>query len=320
VYSFATFKLINQYLLLYFLVKIPVRLALRIFCREIKTRPLSGFDHKGPLLITANHPNSFLDAIIIGSRFSCPVHFLARGDAFRKPWHNRMLRLLNMIPVYRISEGKENLPLNTEAFHRCEQVLSRNGIVLIFIEGISVNSHELQPFKKGAARIAIENRLLPGFGILPLAISYSSLNCFGKQVRIQTAEKIKVNTLLPFEEEARNMRYFNEILFDKMKALIDPFFPRRDSVEKYFLFLPAMIGYLLHFPIYNLIKRLVWQKTKGTIFYDSVLFGSLFCVYPLYVLLICLLLGLLNIPFLMVMIVFLLHPLTAWAAARIFTR
>jgi 1-acyl-sn-glycerol-3-phosphate acyltransferase len=319
-YSFATFKAVNPNELLYFLVKIPVRLALRIFCRQIETHSPSGFDQTGPLLITANHPNSFLDAIIIGSRFSRPVHFLARGDAFRKPWHNRLLRLLNMIPVYRISEGKENLPLNTDAFHRCKEILSGNGIVLIFIEGISVNRHELQPFKKGAARIAIENRQLPGFRVLPLGISYSSLDRIGKQVRIHASETIELNSLLPFEEEAKNMRYFNEKLFVAIQALIDPsFFPSGKRIEKYLFFLPAVIGYVLHLPLYSLIRKIVYQKTKRTIFYDSVLFGCLFCIYPLYLFLICFLLVLLDIPILTIVIVLVLHPVTARAAARGFT-
>lgn len=304
--------------MLYSLVKIPVRLALRIFCREIETRSPSGFDLDGPLLVTANHPNSFLDAIIIGSRFSRPIHFLARGDAFRKPWHNTLLRMLNMIPVYRLSEGKENLPLNNDAFHLCREILSGNGIVLIFIEGISVNSHALQPFKKGAARIAIENSHLPAFRVLPLAISYSSLDRLGKQVRIQTAEVIDARSLLPFDDTARNMRYFNERLFGGINNLIDTSFSfREDRIEKYFLLIPAVIGYVLHIPLYTAIRKTVLRKTKGTIFYDSVLFGVLFIIYPLYVLLVCVLLAWLQLPLLALAAVYLLHPLTAWAAVRV---
>lgn len=306
--------------MLYFLVKIPVRLALRIFCREIKARTPSGFNLTGPLLITANHPNSFLDAIIIASRFSRPVHFLARGDAFRKPWHNTLLRLLNMIPVYRLSEGKENLPFNKDAFHRCREILSDNGIVLIFIEGISVNSHELQPFKKGAARVAIENSHLPGFRVLPLAISYSSLDRLGKQVCIRTAETIEARRLLPFAEDARNMRYFNEKLFDEISGLIDSSFSHRiNRSEKYFLLVPATIGYVLHISFYTVIKNFVKQKTRGTIFYDSVLFGVLFVAYPLYLLLICVLLALLHVPLMVLVAVFVLHPVLARAAIRFFT-
>jgi 1-acyl-sn-glycerol-3-phosphate acyltransferase len=154
--------------LLYSFIKIIVRLALKIFCARTIIKGESALQIRGPVLITANHPNSFLDAVIIGSRFDRPVHFLARGDAFRKPWHNRLLRLLNMIPVYRLSEGKENLSLNDSSFRRSKEILDAGGIVLIFIEGICVHKHELQPFKKGAARIAMESRANKKLHILPL--------------------------------------------------------------------------------------------------------------------------------------------------------
>ncbi len=98
--------------MVYPILKIFVRLALKIFCAEIIVHNERALNTKGPLLITANHPNSFFDAIIIGAMFKHPVHFLARGDAFKKPWHNTLLKLLNMIPIYRLSEGKENLHLN----------------------------------------------------------------------------------------------------------------------------------------------------------------------------------------------------------------
>ncbi|OYY16384.1 MAG: glycerol acyltransferase, partial [Sphingobacteriia bacterium 35-40-8] len=112
---------------------------------------------KGPVLICANHPNSFLDAIIVAALFKEPIHFLARGDAFNKPWHASLLKLLHMFPVYRLSEGKENLGLNETAFENSRKILRKNGIVLIFIEGICLNKNNLQPFKKGAARIAFSS-------------------------------------------------------------------------------------------------------------------------------------------------------------------
>ena len=38
---------------------------------------------QGPLLIAANHPNSFLDAIILDTLFKNTVYSLTRGDAFK---------------------------------------------------------------------------------------------------------------------------------------------------------------------------------------------------------------------------------------------
>lgn len=284
--------------MIYRLIKLMVKLALQIFCRKMSVTGSRFLETPGPLLITANHPNSFFDAILIGALFKRPVHFLARGDAFTKPWHSKMLRMLHMIPIYRLSEGKENLGLNEKAFRTSKEILSTGGIVLIFIEGICVNKHELQPFKKGAARIASENKALPGFSILPVSLAYDSFCSFGKIINIILAPPINAKTFFIYEEEPKNSKHFNTLLFDVIgqniaiphhKAAIAP-------LQKGLLFIPAAIGMAIHFLPYLLIKKMVRAKTRSTVFYDSVLFGVLLMVYPFFVLLICAVLYLSGIP------------------------
>lgn len=294
-------------------------MALKIFCLNINITNRHLLGVKGPVLITANHPNSFLDAVIIGSGFRHPVHFLARGDAFNKPWHNTLLRLLNMIPVYRLSEGKENLSLNEEAFRRSKEILSLNGIVLIFIEGISAHTYGLQTFKKGAARIAIDSKALDNFSIMPLGIAYDSFDRIGKKINISIGKTHEVKELLPFEEEAKNMRHFNTVLYEKISRLINIPVPGGAKTTPFIFFIPAVVGYLLHIPLYAFLKKQIRYKTRGTVFYDSVLFGALLVVYPPYLLIIAFILFLLKLPAVLVYTGPLLHPITAWFAVCVFS-
>ena len=299
--------------MIYQILKPFIHLALAIFCPQIILPNQSIAKLRGPLLITANHPNSFLDAIIIASFFDKPIHFLARGDAFHKPWHNFLLRTLHMFPVYRLREGKEYLGLNAAAFENSRRVLSQNGIVLIFIEGICVNKHELQPFKKGAARIAATcwKEGIP-LRVLPLAIGYSSFNEMGKSVLIQTGALLNQTDLMPLEEEAKNFVYFNQVLFQKIAALIIvPVFKPAPSLFKQFL---GKIGTILNGPFYTLLSRFVYRKTKNTVFYDSVLFGLLFFCYPIYLLTLGLLLSFFSVPFLTTILILFLHPLFVYFA------
>jgi 1-acyl-sn-glycerol-3-phosphate acyltransferase len=292
-----------------------VRLALKIFCRNLTVSNREALQIRGALLLVANHPNSFLDAIVIGSQFKETVHFLARGDAFHKPWHAKLLRMLNMIPVYRLSEGRENLFLNDAAFARSKEVLSQNGIVLIFIEGICVHKHQLQPFKKGAARIAMDSKSLLNFRIMPLGIAYDSFTHFGKKINIKIGDAMETTMLLPYEDAAQNFRYFNAILYNEInKRILIP--KRPGSKQDAFLFLPAVVGLLLHAPIYYFIKSTIRKKTKGTVFYDSVLFGVLLLIYPGYLFLLGLLLNALGLTIPLVFILLLLHPLSAWASVH----
>lgn len=309
---------INFQVLLYSLVKIFVRLALQVFCTKTTVTGKRSLATAGPLLLVANHPNSFLDAIIIGAQFPRPVHFLARGDAFHRPWHKILLHLLNMIPVYRLSEGKENLHLNERAFRRSTEILSSGGIVLIFLEGICVNKHELQPFKKGAARITWNNRNLPQFSVLPVGIGYNSFVSFGKEVLIQLGDPLSPDRLLPFPDEARNLQYFNERMLEELLPRIEiPAATRDISVLQVVLsYFAAVPGWLIHAPLYYPLKYLVRKKTTRTVFYDSVLFCSLLLLYPVYLLLLCLLSLQLGASPSSAWLFFLLAPFAAYITVR----
>lgn len=302
--------------MIYSLIKLPIRLALKIFCVDIQLVNQENRYAKGPLLLVANHPNSFLDAIVIAAQFKEPIYFLARGDAFRKPWHRFLLGLLHMIPVYRLSEGKENLHLNEHAFNRSAELLEKGKIVLIFIEGICLHTHQLQPFKKGAARIALtEKKQSRITGIMPVSIAYNSFHQFGKNIRIQFAKPYKTEDLFKHEQDAQNMQEFNRILFDSIQEMIQ--LPEKEQKNSNPLnALLSSIGLFLHIPIYGLIKQFVKRKTRNTVFYDSVLFGMLLLLYPLYLCLLTALLFALHLPNYLIAIILLTHPITAWYAVH----
>ena len=173
-----------------------------------------------PLLLAANHPNSFLDAIILGSLFKHPVHFLARGDAFSNPLIKKLLIALKLIPIYRLKEGREYLALNDATFEKCRNVLLTGGTLLIFSEGLCVNDFGLRPLKKGTARIALDAWLQPGltstFTILPVSISYNFFKGPGKHVILHFGERIAHKDLPAKIGEGETIQYFNQLLYEKL--------------------------------------------------------------------------------------------------------
>lgn len=265
--------------------------------------------------MVANHPNSFLDAIIIGSFFHENVHFLARGDAFRDKKHRFLLKMLKMIPIYRLSEGKENLHLNEYAFTESARILNNGGIVLIFIEGICLNSHELQQFKKGAARIAFHANTYNPLLVLPVSIAYDSFTRFGKNVRVEAAQPVIATSLFPFAEESRNLIWFNERLLPILKSMIR--IPVGDKNAGTLLqSMLARLGKWLNYPLYFLLSKSIKEKTKGTVFYDSVLFGSLLLIYPVYLLIVHTILYLITGSFVISLLSSILHIIGAICASR----
>jgi 1-acyl-sn-glycerol-3-phosphate acyltransferase len=267
------------------ILKLFIRAALWLFCAEINTKNKYLLNTKGPLLIIANHPNSFLDAIIIGTRYNRTIHFLARGDVFTKKLHRFLLSLLNMIPVYRLREGKEFLHLNEYAFVESARLLKNNAAVLIFIEGTCLNTNALQPFKKGTARILQACHTENLFPQIHLAgIAYNNFKGIGKRVNLCIETFSQTTAIL----SPKDMVNFNNAVFEKLSALILPT-AHTPTIKKNAL-------YYLNLPFYNIVYRFVDKKTKGTVFFDSVLFSVLFFLYPIYLLFIIVLLQFISIP------------------------
>lgn len=267
------------------ILKLFIRAALWLFCAEINTKNKYLVNTKGPLLIIANHPNSFLDAIIIGTRYNRKIHFLARGDVFTKKIHRFLLRLLNMIPVYRLREGKEFLHLNEYAFVESARLLKNNEAVLIFIEGTCLNTNTLQPFKKGTARILQACHTENHFPQIHLAgIAYNNFKGIGKRVNLCLDFFTQTTHILNPKDRVD----FNNAIFEKMLTQILPT-AHTPTIKKNAL-------YYLNLPFYNLVYSFVDKKTKGTVFFDSVLFSVLFFLYPIYLLLIISFLQFFSIP------------------------
>jgi hypothetical protein len=268
------------------LLKILIQAGLWLFCNKIHLKNKQLFKTSGPLLIIANHPNSFLDALIIGSYYKRRVYFLARGDAFKKPIHRFFLESLNMIPVYRLREGKEYLHLNDYAFSKSIELLSKGYAVLIFIEGICINSNELQPFKKGTARILEGIQKLNIHPKVHLAgIAFNQFRGIGKIVNLVVSEMSTV----PLIQNSRDRVLFNQIVFDQLKEnIIIPTTPTKFNTNHFL--------YKIHQPFYKLIKNFAAEKTKNTVFYDSVLFSVLLFAYPLFLFILFLLLKLFQFP------------------------
>ena len=279
-------------------LKFWVRLALRIFCPRVNIANQQYLYSKGPLLLVANHPNSFLDAVIIGAFYQRKIHFLARGDVFQNPIFGYLLRSIGMIPVFRAREGKEHLHRNSHTFQESVDIIKEGGAVLIFIEGICLNTHEIQPFKKGASRIL---ETLHALDIFPhvhvIGIAYNSFRGIGKSVNIDISE---IESIKPIIEPSDRL-FFNASAMQKMSKNITV------PMEK--TFVSHGLPYYFHLPYYRLIEYGVGLKFKQTVFFDSVLFAALLFTYPIYLALWAWLLCAIGIPTLIASILVFLMPI-----------
>ncbi len=305
----------------------PARIFLHLYCRRVVINKKEIISLKGPLLIAANHPNSFLDAIILATLFKSPIYSLARGDAFAGKLITRLLSSLNMLPVYRVSEGVENLEHNYGTFDACQNIFKNNGIVLIFSEGRCINEWRLRPLKKGTARLAF-NAWEKGYKlrVLPLGINYSFFRKFGKTVFLNFGNFIEKKDISQDLTTGKTFNDFNEKLRVQLQNLVfeidkndhkkreDIFYYKIFFIKKILLFIPAIGGIILHAPLFFGIHSFI--KNKAEDHYDSIMTGVLFFVYPVYVIMMTALLALIFRSWMLLWLLVLI-PFTLWSYVQI---
>lgn len=301
----------------YYFSRFLIRLALPLFLRRLCVINKSVVPRSGPALLASNHSGSFFDALVIGSVLSQPIHTLTRGDVFRKPGIARWLRRIKLIPVFRGSEGKENLRQIDSTVQECFSIMKNNGTVVIFSEGICINEWRLRPLGKGTARMAYqawygEEPLLHTLPVVPTGVNYEHFRGANKRVILNFGDAILPDHIQTDPSEYEKwLREFNALLTERMgQTLLE--IPKKTSapdtaaaLEAFFdscprpkgsmlLSLLGAIGRGINRPLHRLYTNKVAKQTKGTVFYDSVLFGLLIYTYPLVIGVVALLAGLVT--------------------------
>ena len=203
--------------MLYSLIHKVSVLAIKLFFNQISIQNKQIVPNTSPIIFVANHPNFFMDPLIIGSYCPRQLYFFAKSTLFNSPLKKRILTRLNLVPVYRKIDDKENMGGNINSFNKGYKILENNGAFLIFPEGISVGKRVLEKIKTGAARIGLEAELKNDFAlnivIIPIGLSYSDQVRFRSNIMIRFGSPIELSK---FEKEYKR----NEVETVKKVTLI----------------------------------------------------------------------------------------------------
>ncbi|AHM59041.1 phospholipid/glycerol acyltransferase [Flammeovirgaceae bacterium 311] len=185
-------------MLVYRILKFLFRIAVSVFYREVYVQGRSLLPAQGPLIVAVNHPNTFMDPIVVALQLRQRSGFLANGGIFTNALLKWVFARLHLIPVYRPQDVKEGEKVdNTATFQKSHGYLLQGGTLMIFPEGSSVHEMKLRKLKTGTARIALETAaqkdFRSGLRISPVALTYSDPLFFGTRLSVVVSEPIAVD-------------------------------------------------------------------------------------------------------------------------------
>ena len=177
---------------------------------------------KGAILFMANHPNGLIDPLIITTNNPRTNYFLTRAASFKKPLVRWFLNSLNLIPIYRIRDGVNQLNKNKEVFERCFNLLDNQKALMIFPEGSHDKRRTVRSLSKGFSRIvfgAIERNPKLQIQIIPVGITYQDSSSYPLKVSLNYGTPILANDFYKPNLNNSDIKKIKDVISDQLKVL-----------------------------------------------------------------------------------------------------
>src|SRR5438105_7239304 len=167
-------------------VRAVARFWLWFVFKAVTVRHPERVPRDGPVLLCINHPNNFIDSLVVGAAVRRKVHYLATAALFRNPLIARFLLTAGAIPVYRKQDDPDKMDKNADAFAACAAAFEGGALVAIYPEGTTHAEARVQRIKTGAARIALaweaaHSRTLT---LLPVGLTFEARKSFRARVLV----------------------------------------------------------------------------------------------------------------------------------------
>ena len=203
-------------------VKLFLKISLNFYAKEIKVFGKENVPKKGAILFAVNHPNALLDPLFVTTFNPRENHFLVRADVFKKPLVKKALASLNLMPIYRIRDGRKQLSNNEEIFNKCFNILARKETLIIFPQGGHSRDRNIKPLSKGFTRIvfgALEQSNDLKIAVIPVGVTYQNSSTYPSKVCVQFGVPIDSRTVYTNNEKTKAIHILKEQVSNQLKQL-----------------------------------------------------------------------------------------------------
>ena len=203
------------------MVREYIRLGLFFYYKKIDVVNVEHVPKKGAVLFLANHQNALLDALLIATKSGRFSYFLTRASVFNNAFFSSILKSLQMIPVYRIRDGWNNLSRNNAIFRKSATLLNESNAIVIFPEGSHNINRTVRSLSKGFTRIIFETfERYPEvhLQLVPVGLNFVQAERFGDSASLYFGSPISI-TSNAIANGSITVEYLRQTIFDRLCGL-----------------------------------------------------------------------------------------------------
>jgi 1-acyl-sn-glycerol-3-phosphate acyltransferase len=199
-----------------------IQLGLFFYSKKITVSGRENIPKKGAVLFAVNHPNGLVDPLYVTTTNRRRNHFLVRAASFKKPFIKKILESLNLMPIYRIRDGIQQLANNQKIFERCFKILHEEETLMIFPEGSHDKKRTVRNLSKGFTRIvsgALEKHPELEIQVVPVGITYQHASDFPSKVVVRYGQPIATRTFFEANAHAKSINILKAAVTAQLKEL-----------------------------------------------------------------------------------------------------
>lgn len=204
------------------LVRFYVKIGLFFYTKQIKVVGLKNVPKKGAVLFAINHPNGLIDPLIVTTNNPRASYFLVKAAAFKNPIIKKILNSLNLIPIYRMRDGIDQLAKNEEVFNTCYSLFNRGKSLMIFPEGSDCRDRTVRSLSKGFTRIvygAIEKYPDLQIQVVPVGLTYQNASQFPSKVALHYGKPIDASNIYANNIPSKSINILKNEVASQFKEL-----------------------------------------------------------------------------------------------------
>lgn len=204
------------------MVKIWMKVNLHLYFGKIKMHGLSNVPKDESVLFLPNHQSALLDVLLIAVDCNRKPWFLTRSDVFKSKFLKTIFNYFQMIPIYRIRDGRESLKNNQAVFDRCTELLLQKEALLMFPEANHNLKRRVRPLSKGFTRILFNTLNYSdaiNIKIVPVGINYKNAIQFPDQVAIYFDTPISVRELYDPADVKNSIDRIKKVVSNQLKTV-----------------------------------------------------------------------------------------------------